>query len=287
MKEEMTRIVILSLALFLFTPVLSFATADSPEAQGLGGAGRAALSSEGMFLNPASLALLTQSEAFLYYEKPRIPDWNAGGRYYSVGVYDGTNAGAKGAFGFLRTSRARVGADGTQTYEDRSEFRFASGYQISPSISAGLSGRYVTRRTGANEEKFWDGDLGVLFPLYAGMTGAVTYENVLNKNGDNPPTLGAGLAYLLGSGLTAFADGYRVAKGMEKGDKGWSLGAEITLAADFQLRLGKFQDGYRRNKGWSFGLGWQGPRTSFEYAMRLADTNPGEKDQIFAINVAF
>jgi hypothetical protein len=271
-----------------FLPAPSFATADSPVVQGQGGAGRAGLPLESLFANPAAVGLLTPSSSFfLNYEKPRIPDWNAGGREYSVGVYDGTSEAVKGGFGYVRTSRALVDAAGRrQDYEDRSDFRAVFGRPVWGNIVAGVRTRYVTRRNGAAEKKFLDGDLGTIFPLYAGVTGALTYEHALAVAGEQPPTVGAGLAYALGDGLTAYADGYRLMQGLKKGDRGWALGLEVILAGDFRVRGGRFQDGMRRLKGWSLGLSWLGPRTSFQYAMRTTGTNPKEKDHIFGISVA-
>jgi hypothetical protein len=150
----------------------------------------------------------------------------------------------------------------------------------------GLQARYVTKRTGAEETSFFDGNVGAIFPVYAGFTGGATYENFMNKEADRPPTVGAGLTYNLGYGLQAYADGTRIMKGPSSGQRGWSLGAEFSLAGDFRLRGGKFQDGYRRRKGWSVGLSWVGPRASFDYAMRTGGADPKERDHIFGMTVS-
>jgi hypothetical protein len=282
---KMTRNVIL-LLLGVFLPASSFATADSPVVQGLGGGGRAGIPSEALFSNPAAVGLLSQSYSFLMYEKPKIPEWNAGGRAYSVGAYDGTNEAVRGAFGYLRTSRARVDAAGQQGYEDRSEYRLALGRPVWSSVVMGLQARYVTKRTGPEETSFFDGSVGAIFPVYAGFTGGLTYENFMNKEAERPPTVGAGLTYNLGYGLQAYGDGTRIMKGPSSGQRGWSLGAEFALAGDFRLRGGKFQDGYRRRKGWSVGISWAGPRASFDYAMRTSGADPKERDHIFGMTVA-
>ena len=105
--------------------------------------------------------------------------------------------------------------------------------------------------------------------------------------GENPPTAAAGLLYALGYGINLYGDGLRVMKGPHKGDRGWALGGELSFATDFRLRAGRFQDTYRRRRGWSAGLSWNGPRTSFDYAMRTSGDSPKERDHILGMTVAF
>ena len=284
----MTRIIFTLCAFLSFLwPNWGSAIGDSPVVQGLGGAGRAGVPSEAIFTNPAAVGLLTTSGSFIYYTKPTIAEWNAGGRGYAIGAYDGQNESVRGSFAVVRSSRAIIGRSGTQSYEDRSDYRFALGRSLWASVIGGLQVRYVTRRAGADEVKFFDGDIGAIFPVYAGLVGGVVYENALNKPGERPTTAAAGLMYGLGYGIQAFADGYRAMKGPEKGQRGWAIGAEMTLAGDFKLRGGRFQDGYRRLKGWSGGITWAGPRASFDYAMRTTGDSPRERDHIFGMTVAF
>ncbi len=288
MNKEMTRnafLLILFLSFGMFT--VDFATADSPVVQGLGGAGRAGVPREGLFSNPAAVGLLTESGAFLIYEKPRIPDWNAGGRLYSVGAFDGQNAGLKGAFGYIRTSRARVENTVSQSYEDRSEYRMALGLPLAANVAAGLRVQYITRRTGSQETKIFNGGVGTIFPVYSGLIAGLTYENLLNKPGELAPTMGAGLSYALGYGIQVYGDGYRQMKGPKKGERGWALGAETALAGELRVRGGRFQDGDRRRKGWSMGASWVGPRTSFDYAMRTSGDLPKERDHILGLTTIF
>jgi hypothetical protein len=286
MKKEMTRFVIPLLALFL-GPTFSFATADSPVVQGLGGAGRAGVPGEALFSNPASAALLTQSAAFLYFQKPRISDWNAGGRGYAVGVYDGQNPAAKGALGFVRTSRARIDRQGNQTFEDRSDYRFTIASSVWSNVMGGLQTRYVTRRSGAESRRFFNTDLGTIFPVYTDLMAGVTYENAFHKEEETPPTVGVGLSYSLGFGIRLLGDGYRLMKGEHKGERGWAAGGELSLASDFKVRFGRFQEAYRRLKGWSLGASWVGPRASFDYAMRTTGSGPQERDHMLGMVVAF
>lgn len=233
------------------------------------------------------MALQKTSSAFYYYDKASISDWNAGGRGFSVGAYDGTNELVQGGLGYTRVSRAEVNAAGRQGYVDRSDYRIVLGRPVWGDIVAGLQARYVTRRIGPTEKKFFDGTLGAILPVYAGLLGGLTYENVMNVDGEQPPTVGAGLSYRFSDyGMQLYGDATRLMKGPRSGDRGWALGAEISLAGDFRLRAGRFQDGYRRHKGWSLGISWAGPRASFDYAMRTGNAAATERSHIVGVQIA-
>lgn len=245
------------------------------------------MAKESVFTNPASAALLTGASAFVYYQKPSIPDFDAGGRAYALGVSDGGTA-VKGSFAYLRSSKARLKGDGTQGYEDRTEFRFASGFGIGGNVLGGIATRYVTKRDQGNRDKFFQADAGLLFPLFSGIKAGVTYENIFNRESELPPTLGAGAQYALGfGGISIYADGYRLMDGLKKGERGWALAAESMIAGDVAIRAGRFQEAFRRIKGWSAGLSYKSDAVTFEYAFRVAGKGAREKDHIFGITAGF
>lgn len=281
----MTRNALIIFVLFFVTS--NFATAESPVVQGLGGAGRAGLPKEALFSNPAAAASLKDSSLFLTYEKPRIPEFNAGGRAYSAGIYDGTGQW-KGGLGYIRSAQAIV-ENGQQAYEDRNEVRFAVARPVTESVAMGGQARYIKKSNGGAKSKFFQGDLGLLFPFVGGMQAGLTYENILKREneGERPGTLAAAVRYPIGSGLEILGDGTRQMRSTRSGAKGWALGALVHLTSDFVFRTGRFQDVYRRVKGWSVGLGWAGPRASFDYAMTTTGQKPHERDHILGMNVAF
>lgn len=261
--------------------------AQSPIVEALGGAGRAGLPTEAVFTNPALLGLLNSSGTFIYYTKPSIEAFNSGGKGYAIGAYDGGNPSAKGAFATVSRSRARIGAGGQQVYDDRTEYRLASGFPLWSGLVGGFSVRYVLRRDGGPLQKIFTGDLGALYPIFKDILLGMTYENALNKDEGAPTAIGAGAFYALGDSVSLFGDGKRFMKGLIKGQRGWNLGAQVNFAGDFSVRVGRFHEAQRRIKGWSWGLGWGGPRAGFHYAMRFAGEVPKEKDHHFGMNVAF
>jgi hypothetical protein len=286
MKIRMTQNAFLVFFLTnLFVPSV-FATAETPVVQGLGGAGRAGIPSEANFSNPAVVAGLTQSAAFYFYQKPQIPDWNAGGRLFGFGAYDGGSTSVKGSFVYLRNSRARVLPNGTQGYEDRTEYRFAMATSMG-SIKIGIQPKYIIRQTGETNTKVFDGDLGAIFPIFTDIQGGITYENALKKVGEKAPTVGAGVVYAVGSGIQVYADGMRQMDGIQKGERGWAVGAESGLWGELRARAGRFQDVFKRKKGWAVGASWTGPRTSFDYSMRTTGDSPYERDHTLGMKILF
>lgn len=235
-----------------------------------------------MFGNPAAVWMLDKSYGYFYYTKPSIVETKEGGRSWSVGVYDGENAAVKGGIGYSRTSRTRI-RSGSSAYEDRSEIRTAMGLPLNGEVLGGVNVRYVTSRIVGQETKFFQGDAGVIFPLFKDMRGGITYENAVEKAGEKPRALGAGLRYGMGYGIQLSADGARILKGALKGERGWALAAETTIAGDLVIRAGRFFDASAQSKGWSLGASWASPRATFDYAMRTAKGRPHERDHVFGI----
>lgn len=275
-------------ALFLaFFSATSIAASDSPLIQGLSGAGRAGVPAEALFTNPASVAFLTQPSSYFFWGKPSVPEFSSGGRVYSMGAYDGGSPNMKGAMGYTSISRARIGGGGQQVYEDRSIVQFSAGRSITDAVSAGVAAKYIVKRNNGDSTKFFQGDAGIIFPLFKDLRFGLTYENFVNKEaiGEEPPAFAAGAQYGLGFGFQLLADGVRYLKGSAKGKNSWSLAAEYTLSSSFTVRGGRFQDRFRDIKGWSLGLSWSGPRASFDYAMRTTSDSPHEKDHVLGIRV--
>lgn len=287
MKEVMTRKIFwLFFSIFLLTgPFLSIATADSPLVQGLAGAGHSGIERDPLFSNPASAALISQSFGFFNYTKPSVPSFHSGGREFTVGMADGGSTYGKGVVGYTRTAMARSVA-GSQVFVDRSEIASAFGGQIFTNILSGVNVRYVTVNVGQAKTKFFQGDVGVLFPLFQDMRAGISYDNALKRAGERPATFASGAQYQIGYGIKLFGDLSQIADGVRKGKKSWAYAAEFSLAGDFVARAGRYYDAYLQKRGWSMGLSWMGPRASFDYAMRVTKEKSSEKDHLFGMTVA-
>jgi hypothetical protein len=272
------------LALFALSSTSAFATPDSPVVQGLGGATRSGVTREALFSNPASITGIENTFGFAQYELPKIADYNASGRAYSVGLYDGGDKNWKGGFGYSRTARTRI-FQGHQGYIDRSEFRFVSGHEIAGGITGGLATRLIKNYNASDSGSFLEGDLGILFPLFKDLHGGITLENILNREDELPQTVGIGAAYSLGYGIQVLADGYRLMSGTKNGERGLALAGELGLTGSLLARGGLFEEAYRGLKGYSFGASWMGPRMQLDYAYKLTGKGPKEREHIFGLTI--
>lgn len=276
-------------ALFIFSccfySFFTTAHAYSPKRTALGGGVRAGIVDEALFTNPAALNFLQNSAAFAYYSRSQIPAFNAGGKAYAAGVYDGTNALAKAGAAWVRESRARL-VNGVQTYADRSEYRLGLAQALGTSVFAGIQGHYTTRReVGGGETKIFNGTGGLLFPNFQGVRLGITYENILEKPGERPPVAALGAGYQLLSSVFIYGDYGMVAKGALKNKKLWSAGIEIPMISDLFILGGIFHDPIDALRGYSLGAIWQGPRTAFQYSMRTTRGSPSERDHVFGISL--
>src|SRR3989338_11069990 len=154
-RNAYLRPLMISLALLaqLSYPASSFAIVNSPVVQSLAGGGRAGVPREALFSNPASVVRIDNSFGFIHYSLPKIPDLNAGGRSYSVGIYDGGSKHWKGGFSYSRVSKAVIGQRQQQGYDDRSEIRFVTGHAITGNIMGGLQTRYIKKHSGPESSR--------------------------------------------------------------------------------------------------------------------------------------
>ncbi|MCO5142441.1 MAG: hypothetical protein M9962_05055 [Oligoflexia bacterium] len=271
--------------LFLFFCLPVYAQESAPISQGLGGAAIVGNSKESLFSNPATVASLQTSIFTLHYMMPSVPDFNSSGRAMAVGVYDGTNGSLKGGLGYSRESYAVV-RNGRQEYFDRKRFISTLAKNLWGNVEAGLRVNYYTVKNTV-ENKYFDFDFGVVFPIYSEITVGLIYDNFRNKDLNNPTKSGVGVKYALGYDFVAYGDGYRYMKGSKKGERGWAVGLESKIAGDVILRAGKFQEGLDKKKGWSLGLSWVGPRTSFHYALKKISNVPNEKRHVLGTEIEF
>ena len=262
---------------------LSRAEASSPVLEGLAGAGRSGIPESSIFLNPAAIGILQNAISFFNYSKTRINDFNAGGKDYSLGIYDTTNTFAHAGFAYERESRATVTNNGAQGYADNSKLRFGLARELADGLIAGVTPRYVINKSPSGDTKFFTGDAGIIFNLAADMRAGITYENASQQVGERPPTLAGGLNYGLGFGVGLYGDYGSAMQGPLKNNKLWSLGAELAMFSDIVLRGGLYRDAIIGQRGAALGLSWAGPRLGLDFAMKTTYYAPIERDVSFGL----
>lgn len=270
---------------FILTlPICTVAFGAGPITEALGGAMRSGIEREAVLGNPAALGVLDQSFLRGYYGKSRLLDTGAGGKNIALGIYDGQNTNAHAGVEYVKESRA-VSHRGVLGYRDRGELRIGAGRQIWGSVLGGATLRRVTVRDGGPEESFFDVDVGALFPLSSDMRVGLLAQNLAKSQRAAPATLGFGARYDLGSGIILRGDLGKLSSGDRKGEKFWAGGLEVTAFGDLLLRTGLYHDAYSDDRGQSFGAGWVGPRSIFDYSYVRVKNAPNERRHTLGLTV--
>lgn len=262
------------------------ARALMPHTIALGGGGRAGIGKESLFSNPAGVALLQQNTAFIGYSKSALPDLGAGGRVQIAGVYDGTSAFGRGGISYIRESRRRA-TEGRSPYIDKTNIRTVFGRQVIGNLLAGAKVNYTMDRANGLKSDYVYGDFGLIYPIFKDLPLGLVLENVLDRAGEKPRTLAAGVRYDILGPLQVNLDYGRVLSPNQKGEQEWSAAGELTVFTELVLRYAHFYDGINEKRGWSAGAAWNSPRTAFEYAYRETRYAPRERDHVFGISVLF
>lgn len=265
----------------------NIATAQTPQEEGLAGAGRAGLAREAMHSNPAAVALLKQNMAAASYTLTRIRDLgDAGGIVQNADLYDGTSEMAHGGLGYTKEGR-RVSLGNGSKYVDRTSVRTVLGRDVYRGILVGMKPSYTIHRENGVESKYFHADAGIIYPLFTDMPMGITVENVMDKDLERPRSVYAAISYSMEGPLSIYADIGRVVSAQKNGRTLWAFGAEIKIFDELVARAGLYRDTILETRGFGLGLSWLGPRTAFEYALRKSISAPMQMDHVFGINLVF
>lgn len=241
-----------------------------PQSSALGGTGRAGLSStEGVFLNPALVALIPGYEALAYYRDGEI-DSGQHRHAYGVGLMDnGSDVAFAGAFNYLRlrdTGRAAGPANGEL-------FHVTAGQSFRNQFALGASVyrlEYEVAR--ANSYQQWNYSLGAIWTPVEGMAVAYVLENLAKPAAKTPVGLREDLSQNLGLSFTLAqlarlrVDITRLEKGNPDQKLNFGVGLESVTSEFILARLGHRHDGLTNQRIWTAGLGFNGPRLRLDYS---------------------
>ncbi len=268
----------------LFCAFTAQASTYGPATTAFAGAMRSGIEREATLGNPAALGSLDTSFVRGIYGGSRFKDSDSGGKTMSLGVYDGGNPNVHAGVEYLRDSRA-INFRGKAGYRDRSEARVGLGRALWGGVIGGVNIRRVTVRDGGPEDKIFDWDLGVLFPLTTDIRMGILAENLARNQREDPSKLGAGLRYTLGSGFVVRGDLGELRDGDRQGKKFWAAALELTAMSDFLLRGGLNYDPFTETRTHAFGIAWTGPRAIFEYTFNAEDSGAREQRHIFGLTI--
>lgn len=268
----------------------------SPRTAALGGAGHAGpLLNDALYLNPAFGAFLpTYSMSFNYMTfsgnpfASDTPVVGNQGRNYNVSLHDGTRPNMfQAAVGYtVREDGAFVHLGAAKSFLER--------------WGVGMTGKMFI--TGGQEKRsVTDFMLSTAFIASSWLQVVAIGDNLLET--EDGQARGLHREFILGTkaNIMSIALVYfdpHIAPSLPAGQAfGHELGLELTPFKDIYFRFGNFRNaslphlGGTRGRGYSFGLGWLGPRLSIDYAlMRVLETNdsrPPASSHHFGVTMYF
>lgn len=276
--------------IFLLTIFLVFpeynAYANVPQIVGLGGGGTSGVPKDALFSNPAAVAGLTTHRAFYSYSQSKIRELGAGGRVWATGVYDGKGKLAKGGLSYIRESRRRL-IDGESPYLDSQTVRGVVGRAVWKNLISGVTVNYKMKRENDETENIFTTDVGFIYPMLRTLPVGLKVENVTDHEGERPRNAVLGISYKLTGPLKVVADYGKAFSNFNDGDSLWSVAAEVTVFKELIIRGALFHDQIDAIRGTTLGISWNGPRTSFEYALRMTRGTPRERDHVLGVSLEF
>lgn len=269
----MKRFVVLALWLSSYFGLVSHARAQvfrGPQASALGGAGSAGMpGAEATFLNPALIPLFNGSSLESYY-RDGYADLGQHRQAWGFGGIDNTNdVWFPGTLHYLRlrdTGRADLPADGELWHVGLAE-RFGP-------LSVGISGYRLTYDLrGQPRYTQWNGSVGAVFMIGEGLGFAYVLRNIAQPGGDVPLSLREDMSQVIGA-FASFNEIARLRVDLVRNERfnpdhkmAYLIGLESKWSDLMLFRIGYRYDDLARQRVWTAGLGFDGPRLKIDYAV--------------------
>lgn len=236
----------------------------------MGGTGRAGIpSSEGSFLNPATIPLIKGYDAMIHY---RDGDLGPGTHRQALGigmVDSSEDAAFPGAAHFVRTRETGR----TATPVNGELWHAAGAYLINNQFSIGASVyRWQHRANNFPTYVQWNGALGFLWLVNNDFSLAYVLENPAQPGSDVPAALREELRQSIGTFFRfsdvaiARMDISRQERNNPDGRMIYMFGLESATSEFFVFRAGYKLDDMRNQRSWSGGIAFNGPRLRVDYA---------------------
>jgi hypothetical protein len=264
MKKALANAALLAMV-FLMISKAGAVEFQSPRTQGLGGAGRGGpWLTDSIYLNPSFgsyVPLYALTGAYTSYE---------GGRNYNVSVQDSRSELLQAGAGFTKREHNSVVSLGASRAFGRT-------------FGVGLGSKMLIDTPGNKMTSDF-----ILSSSYIALPWAyasVVVDNLMQGSEQKARNLYRtaylGLKLIPAKKVEIFVDPFVSPDYPGTKKAGYHAGVELGVMNDFFLRLGKFQDAEipqlnQRGSGFSYGMGWFGPKISLDYAMqRTLSTHSG------------
>jgi hypothetical protein len=244
---------------------------ESARTTGLSGSGRGGpLMTDTIFVNPSALAfqnVQALSGTFDWLTNPASPPGTTN-HLFNGSVVDGKNQYVDAGLAFTRRP-------------DLDLIHLALAKQVMPWGAIGATVKRFSSGSAnpqsINQVTGFDGGLSAAVVIPADMLASpqvsfgLTAENLIHDAAKEatigPRQLGGGVKATFEKLLALYADAVVNQSNVSGAWTTYSGGAEIGLGSDFYIRGGL--SGYRQ-KGWSYGVGWTGPKIAINYGFQNA-----------------
>ena len=256
----------------------------SPRTAALGGAGHAGpMLNDSIYLNPSFVSLVQTYAASVGYntysgEGTNPNDYHGMG--YNVGIQDG------------RSELFQAGV-GLTSREDFQILSIGASKQVVQQIGIGLGGKFVRARV-LNADGFWEGSASSTWVINNYTQVSLTIDNLLETangraNGFYREIV-AGSKFNAAGAVQVYFDPHVVPSLNDS--FGVELGFEVPVMKDFYARVGTFRNSLIpfaivRGRGFAVGLGWIGPRISFDYGLEHALEPVSALNHVFGMTIFF
>ena len=234
----------------------------SPRTAALGGAGHAGpMLNDAIYLNPSFASFLPTYSLGLNYLKYSGSNDNPHGRNYALTVQDGRNPLFQAGLGY-------------QLREDGSWVHLGLSKTVAKRVGFGISAKYFFKEGGsASGHDLTFSTTGVITDT---IQTSIVVDNLLQT--DTGKARGLVREFILGTKFNVekivlvYVDPHIAPAVASSKHFGYETGLEFVFMTDFFLRVGMYKNSNvpslsLRGNGYGTGLGWVGPRMSFDYGL--------------------
>lgn len=275
------RFIFLFLSL-LATNVVLASDFHSPRTAALGGSGHAGpLLNDSLYLNPSFSSLLASYSISANYGYFFGPATNPDGTSF----YHGKNLNASIQDGRSELFQAGVGLS---HFEDRDALHLGVSKSFVEKMGFGIGGKFIfpSNQPGVSQTVVHDATLSVSGVALPWLQLAFIVDNLFETQ--EGQKLGLYREWIFGTKVNVmqiflmYFDPHITPSLSNTTTSvfGYEAGMEFTIMSDLFLRIGAFRSATvpfesQRGDGYSSGIGWIGPRMSFDFAIsRVLDPNP-------------
>lgn len=263
-----------------------------PISSAMGGSGRAGIEMvEAGVLNPALLGLTKQLEAGAFYKNGSIESERKLSQFGATIVDSGVDSFSPGAFTYLHT----YAHSPTQNTLSADFLHLAFGKFVTKKLSVGGSVYRAEEKLERTNEKIqrWNGQVGLFYLITPDIGVAYVFDNVVRAKDIRreeqflAQQQAFGLYYRYSKVGRFRADAVYSDQKWREQKWNWHLGYDLPMSDMLTFRLGTFWKNAEDQRGWSIGLGFDGPNLRFGYSFQKQEENGGGALHGVDIRVAF